>query len=79
MFWLGKCAKGESSVREHKIVYNKCYKGGKVVIPPFRNRPEPLHSLVRFDGDARCQHFMKNIRQYNCLSAFTSMGAHIDP
>lgn len=59
-------------------VYNSCCKGGKVVIPPFPPRPEPLASLARFGGDARCNKFMKNIRQYNCLFAFTSMGANID-
>jgi hypothetical protein len=65
-------------VRGGKIVYNKCCKGGKVVLPPFKQRPEPLASLARFDGDARCKRFLKNIRQYNCLFAFTSMGANID-
>lgn len=45
---------------------------------PYKDRPEPLNSLVRFDGDARCKRFIKHIRQYNCLFAFTSMGANID-
>jgi len=78
MFWLRECSSGQSTVRGGRIVYNKCCKGGKVVIPPFRKRPEPLASLARFDGDARCKQFLKNIRQYNCLFAFTSMGANID-
>lgn len=59
-------------------MYNNCCKGGKVVIPPFLPRPEPLASLARFNGDATCNKFMKNIRQYNCLFSFTSMGANID-
>jgi hypothetical protein len=78
MIWLHECVKSESSVRGGKIVYNKCCKGGKVVLPPFKQRPEPLASLARFDGDARCKRFLKNIRQYNCLFAFTSKGANID-
>jgi hypothetical protein len=49
-----------------------------VRIPPYRSRPESLHSLERFDGDTRSKNFIRNIRQYNCLFAFTSMGAHID-
>ena len=77
-FWLRECARGQSSVRNGNIVYNRCCKGGKIVIPPFRERPEPLASLARFDGDARCKRFLNNIRQYNCLSAFTSMGANMD-
>jgi hypothetical protein len=34
-----------------------------------------LHSLATFDGDIASKFV---IRQYNCLFAFTSMGAHID-
>ncbi|KAL5664171.1 hypothetical protein ACJX0J_024279, partial [Zea mays] len=56
----------------------KTIKGGKVRIPAYRPRPEPLLSLARFDGDVVSKTFMQNIRQYNCLFAFTSMGAHID-
>ncbi|PWZ18597.1 hypothetical protein Zm00014a_023570 [Zea mays] len=56
----------------------KTIKGGKVCIPAYRPRPEPLLSLARFDGDVVSKTFMQNIRQYNCLFAFTSMGAHID-
>jgi hypothetical protein len=50
----------------------------KIYIPPYRSRPEPLASLAAFDGNTTSKKFMKNIRQYNCLFAFTSMGAHID-
>jgi hypothetical protein len=41
-------------------------------------RPKPLFSLARFDGDTTSKRFIRSIRQYNCLFAFTSMGAHID-
>jgi hypothetical protein len=49
-----------------------------VRIPPYRPRLEPLHSLATFDGGIASKNFIKNIRQYNCLFAFTLMGAHID-
>lgn len=78
MFWLHECVKSESSVRGGQIIYNRCCKGGKVVLPPYKQRPEPIASLARFDGDSRCRKFLKNIRPYNCLFAFTSMGANID-
>jgi len=78
MFWLRECAAGQSSLRDGRVIYNSCCRGGKVVIPPFRDPPEPIASLARFDGDANCRQFIKNIRQYNCLFAFTSMGANID-
>ena len=58
--------------------YYNCCKGGKVSIPPYRPRPEPLATLARFNGDLASKRFIRNIRQYNCLFAFTSMGAQID-
>jgi hypothetical protein len=69
---------GQSRARSGHIVYNACCRGGKVVIPPFAPRPEPLASLARYDGDASSKKFLRSIRQYNCLFAFTSMGANID-
>jgi hypothetical protein len=66
------------SYRERTIIYNNCCKSGKVVIPPYKPRPGPLASLARFDGNSTFRSFMHNIRQYNCLFAFTSMGVNID-
>lgn len=78
IFWRQERIKSDSSFRDGRIVYNNCCKGGKIRIPPFPERPEPLLSLAKFDGNAESKKFMKNIRQYNCLFAFTSMGANID-
>jgi hypothetical protein len=76
LFWYNERIR--SSVGTRSVIYNNCCKGGKVRIPAYRPRPEPLLSLARFDGDVVSKTFMQNIRQYNCLFAFTSMGAHID-
>jgi hypothetical protein len=76
LFWYNERIR--SSVGSRTIVYNNCCKNGKVRLPPYSPRPEPLLSLARFDGDSISKAFMQNIRQYNCLFAFTSMGAHID-
>ncbi|KAL5652663.1 hypothetical protein ACJX0J_038121, partial [Zea mays] len=76
LFWHNERIR--SSVGTRSVIYNSCCKGGKVRIPAYRPRPEPLLSLARFDGDVVSKNFMQNIRQYNCLFAFTSMGAHID-
>jgi hypothetical protein len=78
IFWLREGLRQGSARRNGQPIYNNCCRAGRVVIPPFAPRPEPLNSLARFDGDAGCNRFMKNIRQYNCLFAFTSMGAKID-
>lgn len=77
-FWhaerVGKDTRGAGVT----ISYNKCCKAGKVKILKFLPRPEPLASLTRFDGAPLSNKFMKNIRPYNCLFSFTSMGANID-
>jgi hypothetical protein len=76
LFWHGERVGGLRGNRN--IIYNNCCKGGKVFIPPYKPRPKSLASLSTFDGNALSKRFMKNIRQYNYLFAFTSMGAHID-
>lgn len=55
-----------SSYGTRSVIYNNCYKGGKVRLPPYQPRPEPLLSLARFDGDATAKTFMQNTKQY-CL------------
>ncbi|PWZ45600.1 hypothetical protein Zm00014a_017675 [Zea mays] len=76
LFWYNERIGSSSGNRS--IVYNNCCKSGKVRLPPYSPRPEPLLSLARFDGDSISKSFMQNIRQYNCLFAFTFVGAHID-
>lgn len=60
------------------MVYNNCCKAGKVFIQPFTKPPEFLAALLDYKGPPRSLQFLKKIRQYNCLFAFTSMGAKID-
>jgi hypothetical protein len=76
VFWHGERVRSTNRCRT--IVYNKCCKGGRVSIPPYRAQPELLATLARFDGNSISKSFMKDIRQYNCLFAFTSIGANID-
>jgi hypothetical protein len=72
LFWHGERVGGIRGSRN--IVYNNCCKSGKVCVPTYRTRPESLASLARFANNASSRNFMKNIRQYNCLFTFTSMG-----
>ena len=78
IFWYQERIKSDSSLRQNRITYNSCCKGGKIKIPRPCDRPEPLASLARFNGGPTSNKFMRNIRQYYCLFAFTSMGANID-
>lgn len=69
--------KKQSSVRARRFVYNDCRRGGKVSLPTFRQPPPLLAELLKFDGNGHCKSFLRKISQYNCLFAFTSMGANI--
>lgn len=77
-FWYNERVKSKSSWMKCKMVYNLCCRGAKVYIPPFKDPPAYLRELLRFDGTARARKFLRNIRQYNCMFSFTSMGATID-
>jgi hypothetical protein len=61
-----------------KIVYNLCCRGGKIDYKPYKKPPAILANLLRFDGDARSKRFIRQIRSYNSLFAFTSLGATVD-
>ncbi|KAJ0504812.1 putative helitron helicase-like domain-containing protein [Helianthus annuus] len=52
--------------------YNKCCKGGRVVLP-YPIQPPDLLKLLYADS-----HFMSNIRAYNAMFSMTSFGATID-
>ena len=78
IFWYQERIKSDSSRQQNRITYNSCCKGGKIKIPRPCDRPEPLASLARFNGGPTSNKFMRNIRKYNCLFAFTSLGANID-
>lgn len=58
-------------------LYNKCCKGGSVILPSYKPPPEPLHSLLTAVDRAKSAHFCENIRYYNSMFAFTSMGVNV--
>jgi hypothetical protein len=47
-------------------------------LEPYKRPPYVLADLLSFDGDARSKRFLRLIRAYNSLFAFTSIGAAID-
>lgn len=77
-FWFAECVQSKSSWTKRKIIYNLYCKGAQVYIPPFKDPPAYLRELLHFNGTSRAKKFLRNIRQYNCMFAFTSMGAKID-
>nr|BAD01692.1 helicase-like protein [Oryza sativa Japonica Group]BAD03910.1 helicase-like protein [Oryza sativa Japonica Group] len=78
MFWYQERVKSASAISKRKIIYNLCCKGGRIQLPKLRAPPEPLASLLNYNGDARSKIFLRQIRSYNSMFAFSSMGAAID-
>lgn len=58
-------------------MYTKCCREGSVVLPPYRLPPEPLLSLITNANRSLSTHFFDNIRYYNSMFAFTSMGVNV--
>ncbi|AQK90645.1 putative replication protein [Zea mays] len=78
VFWFQERVKSLSAVSQRRLVYNLCCRGGKIVLEPYKCPPAPLCDLLRFDGDSRARRFLRQIRSYNSLFAFTSLGVVVD-
>jgi hypothetical protein len=65
-------------IYRREIVYNLCCRSNKISLEHYKRPPAPLADLIRFDGDARSKRFLRQIRSYNSLFAFTSLGASVD-
>ncbi|KAM0863479.1 hypothetical protein ACQ4PT_044573 [Festuca glaucescens] len=59
-------------------VYTGCCRAGRVSLPVYPQWPSPLSDLMRFDGGSQSDRFMRLIREYNSMFAFTSLGVHVD-
>ncbi|KAM3034710.1 hypothetical protein ACUV84_028545 [Puccinellia chinampoensis] len=55
-----------------------CCKRGEVTLPPLKEPPQYLMSLLTRDGGKRSANYRKNIRSYNSMFAFTSMGGNLN-
>jgi len=54
-----------------------CCKQGKIDLPPLREPPPYLRNLLRSEGQDSVN-FKENIRSYNSMFSFTSMGGVVD-
>ncbi|CAJ2653406.1 unnamed protein product [Trifolium pratense] len=57
--------------------FSLCCSQGDVVLPPYRRLPQLLHDLYH-RHDSRSKFFLDNIRSFNSMFAFTSIGGKID-
>jgi len=57
--------------------FSMCCMHGRIEIAPFKRLPRPLYELYH-NNDRKSKYFMDNIRSFNSMFAFTSLGATID-
>jgi hypothetical protein len=71
----------EERVGKHRHTSNPefslCCMEGRIEIAPFKRLPRQLYDLYH-KNDKKSKFFMENIRSFNSMFAFTSMGATID-
>ncbi|XP_019173546.1 PREDICTED: uncharacterized protein LOC109169127 [Ipomoea nil] len=75
MFWLDERVNKSSGVRNPK--YSLCCSHGKIKLSPTNIPPLAIRQLF-FNQDQKSTHFLKNIRSFNNMFCFTSMGGKID-
>lgn len=73
-FWIDERRHG-STILSPK--YSLCCQNGKVRLPRLERPPTLLGDLL-WGNHAKSKHFQQNIRSYNSMFAFTSMGGTID-
>ncbi|XP_057725620.1 uncharacterized protein LOC130941219 [Arachis stenosperma] len=75
LFWYDERTNKHYKATEPK--YTNCCKGGQVQIPHLQDAPKELYNLL-YEDSPKSKHFRDNIRAYNNMFQFTSMGAKID-
>ncbi|XP_035837075.1 uncharacterized protein LOC110925357 [Helianthus annuus] len=75
-FWEVETARGRTNNR--KTSYFLCCGYAKVELPDYKDA-HPNYQKLFTSLDNESKHFLKNIRRYNSMFAFTSMGGKVDP
>ncbi|XP_057430406.1 uncharacterized protein LOC130723394 isoform X2 [Lotus japonicus] len=57
--------------------FSICCMKGKILLPYLADSPSLLYNLLT-DNDPRSRHFLENIRSYNNMFSFTSIGGKVD-
>jgi hypothetical protein len=60
-----------------KPEFSMCCMQGRIQIAPFKKLPRPLYDLYH-KKDKKSKIFLENIRSFNSMFAFTSIGGKID-
>ncbi|XP_031108515.1 uncharacterized protein LOC116012990 [Ipomoea triloba] len=75
IFWYGE--RIDKEVRHGIPKYSTCCFHGKIKLPRLGVPPTRIYNLFFGQGDKRME-FLKNIRMYNNMFSFTSLGAKVD-
>jgi hypothetical protein len=75
MLWEAEMLRGNHDGR--KTAYSFCCKSGDVELPAASNPPALLHEFFTSE-EPKAKNFMNNIRAYNMMFSFTSMGGKIN-
>jgi hypothetical protein len=59
------------------VKFSMCCMKGKIELPPLKEPPSYLKQLLSRNSESSL-HFVENVRAYNMMFAFTSMGGKID-
>ncbi|KAL1355887.1 uncharacterized protein [Arachis hypogaea] len=73
-FWLLERVERESTV--NRPVFTVCCSKGKIQLPYLQTPPDLLYDLIN-GHDRKSLYFQKNIRSYNSMFAFTSLGGKV--
>ncbi|XP_070052773.1 uncharacterized protein [Nicotiana tomentosiformis] len=74
-FWFEE--RVDKKYKNKKPVFTLCCGRGKIKLPNPKEPPSILKDLL-FGSGAKSKHFRENIRTYNSIFAFTSMGGKVD-
>ncbi|XP_035838014.1 uncharacterized protein LOC110900424 [Helianthus annuus] len=74
---LRNAEKGKGRKKDGKVCYFICCSYGIVELPDYKDARGSYRILFTNNGD-ESKHFLKNIRRYNSMFAFTSMGGKVD-
>ncbi|XP_035830876.1 uncharacterized protein LOC110866786 [Helianthus annuus] len=74
---LWDAEKGSGRKEGGKICHMLCCGYAKVVLPDYKTAT-PYYKSLFMSNDNESKHFLKNIRRYNSMFAFTSMGGKVD-
>ncbi|XP_068328108.1 uncharacterized protein [Pyrus communis] len=77
LFWSTERLKTNAS-STRRPQFTACCMSQKVKFPPVKPAPAYLDHLLNPTNSQENSHFKKNVRLYNSMMAFTSMGAKVD-